>query len=451
MKTDPNLPKMQPPAGGPIATPQNQTSVGNAQGAPGQRGLRADPQRVVAELPRPEKAKSVLSRLAAGFKSLTQTNAQPMAAAPRRVSGAAENTKSSSISVMERFLSLQPSNKFPAPNWVAGKDISIDPSGLMMFDKAGRDVMLTGVMNVQTGKISLTAVMPRNVLVEHDIGGFKGGTGKGKDGVTREGMVAPESGEFVESAMPPPKAMKLLGVKELQPIDHQNVNYIQSDAAKKATGSSPRNPGTSHEQLIKDAEGIRRDVGRGNQVPEKSNYIGFTITKGEGSKEWPHEILFRSGTLNDRFVKGGVAIPSDWADMIATAMEQLLPNQPTQTRERGVVRYQRDEELGSPQSPDAHAAPVSDQQPADPVAFDIDVNAVQGNAANIKALFAEVGLVPDYAEINGNAKAAPSDQVEQTPGLPVSNNAQADAKGLDQIPSGNTAELRRRFEQQPPG
>lgn len=289
MTIGPNLSKAQPHAGGPAATPQNQTSVGNVQGSPGQRDLRADPQRVMAELPRPEKAKSVLSRLAAGFKSLTQTKAQPLAAEPRRASGAAENTKLSRIS--EQRKALEPNPNLPAPDWVAGEDISIDPNGLMMFDKAGKGVALTGVMNVQTGKISLTAVMPRENPVEHDIGGFKQGF-KGVKTVS----VGPESEAFDKRAMPSSKAMKILGVKNLAVIGHEKNNL-----------------GTSHEQLAKDAEGILRTVGKGIEVPEKSGYIGFTIKKGEGSEEWPHEIVFRSGTFNQRFINFGTAVPSDWA------------------------------------------------------------------------------------------------------------------------------------------
>jgi len=189
---------------------------------------------------------------------------------------------------------------YPAPDWKANVNITVDISGLMMFDRAAMGVALTGVMNVNSGKVSLTAVIPRQAEVEHNIGGFSIGRFFDKKKMAERTMVrGPETEAFNPRAMPSPKAMKVLGVKSLTPIDHENQ-----------ASSSPVNLGTSHEQLAKDAEGIDRNVGKSEQVPDSMSYIGFTITKWEGSEVWPHEIIYRSGTFNQRFVKGAWASPA---------------------------------------------------------------------------------------------------------------------------------------------
>jgi hypothetical protein len=135
--------------------------------------------------------------------------------------------------------------------------------------------------------------------------------------------MGPETEAFNKKAMPPAPAMAVLGAKHLKPIDHENQ-----------ARTSPVNLGTSHEQLAKDALGIDRNVGKGQQMPDKASFIGFTIQKWEGSEVWPHEIIYRSGTFNMRFSDAGKGIPSDWALLIQKALQELLPDQPVQTRSR---------------------------------------------------------------------------------------------------------------------
>jgi hypothetical protein len=203
-------------------------------------------------------------------------------------------------------------------------NITVDIDGLMMFDKAAMGVAFTGVMNVNSGKVSLTAVVPREAEVEHDIGGFKKDRFPDKKtGGSKVMAMGPETEAFNKNAMPTAPAMAVLGVKHLKPIDHENQAH-----------TSPNNLGTSHEQLAKDSLGIGRNVGKGVEMPDSKGFIGFTITKWEGSAVWPHEIIYRSGTFNMRFSTGGKAIAGDWALLIQKALQELLPDQPVQTRSR---------------------------------------------------------------------------------------------------------------------
>jgi hypothetical protein len=193
--------------------------------------------------------------------------------------------------------------KYPAPDWKANVNITVDIDGLMMFDKAA---------------------IPREAEVEHNIGGFKTGMFPDKKtGGSKLMAMGPETEAFNKKAMPPAPAMAVLGAKHLKPIDHENQ-----------ARTSPVNLGTSHEQLAKDALGIDRNVGKGQQMPDKASFIGFTIQKWEGSEVWPHEIIYRSGTFNMRFSDAGKGIPSDWALLIQKALQELLPDQPVQTRSR---------------------------------------------------------------------------------------------------------------------
>jgi hypothetical protein len=229
------------------------------------------------------------------------------------------------------------SNKdYPAPDWKAKVNIRVDIDGLVMFRTAGLGVAHTGVMNVFSGVIWLCAVVPRIVEVEHNIGGFK--TGPYSDPKTHKTKhntpQGPETEAFVpRGVMPSKKEMMLHGGKHLRPIEHN---------APQQGGRLPL--GSSHEQLAKDAEGIGRDVGQGVPVSNTLSYIGFTITKWEGSEFWPHEIIYRSGTFNQRFSANGKGIPGDWARLIRDALQELLPALPIQTRSERTVEYRQGKE-----------------------------------------------------------------------------------------------------------
>lgn len=213
--------------------------------------------------------------------------------------------------------------QFPAPaGWRTHIEMTVDTGGLLMFEHADRGVGFTGVFNISTGLFSLAAVETRDYNVDYDIGGFKRGPNK----ITHSGETAigPQTVAFNRGNMPSGKAMELLGAKPIVPIFH--------DCKNPKTGI---NEGTSHEQLAKDSVNIPRSVGKGVNIPMAENFLGFTITKQEGTQAWPHEIIFRSGTFNkNKFGNAGRDIPTDWVNLMVNALQIFLPTCNVQTRAR---------------------------------------------------------------------------------------------------------------------
>jgi hypothetical protein len=188
--------------------------------------------------------------------------------------------------------------------WPVPKNIrfKLDENSRNEFAYAKRYVGFTGVCNMDTGRIHLNSVAPRD----------------------KEGQFYTDPiDRLSEKEL---KAMIYFGLDELEPIHHE-FNTVTRD-----------NFGTSHEQLAKEASGVNRDLGKGEQIPQ--NYVGFTVFKHEGTSDRPHVISFRSGTLNHKFTPPeieriykragkptakGLSAPKNWVDAITKALREALP------------------------------------------------------------------------------------------------------------------------------
>ena len=198
--------------------------------------------------------------------------------------------------------------------------MNVAPGSVRMFARSGQYVAFTGVCNMNTGVIHLAPVNPRKAKLEFNVGQWNAKT---KEHEIKAGAEGWETEEY-----------EPLTDKELEILD-----------TFEPIGHSPKGGlGTSHEQLAKDVSGIGRGAGQGKKMDRLPPFVGFSIVKGEGSKVWPHQVYFCSGTFNRKFTKlqmaaietafssGSAAVaqiqrmaPKVWGEKIRLALQEKLP------------------------------------------------------------------------------------------------------------------------------
>ena len=148
----------------------------------------------------------------------------------------------------------------------------------------------------------------------------------------------PQTGKYIpQGKVPQTEPLKYYELAMLQAVAQDEVQLLETIEHMGILG-------TSHEQLAKDVSGIEgmdRSVGKDVKPPQ--HFVGFTVFKYEGSKEWPHKVQFRSGNMKfmhplfPRDSGGGKTCPKDWMEGIHHCLEKTLPTRKVMTRPRAMA------------------------------------------------------------------------------------------------------------------
>jgi len=187
---------------------------------------------------------------------------------------------------------LPPDNEYPVPRSLArggGTHMGYDRGGRHYFNTAATGTSFFGMMHMETGAMYI-----------HPLDADK-------------------------QRVPTPLLKGTFGERK-PPRHHYNHNQ---------TGQSAVYGSTIHQLNDARLKKQRQRCSDDDLYNYENRYLGFTLTKRNGTTDEPHELTLRSGTFNSKFTNKifgsenglGITMPIDWAEVLKAGLERNLDDE----------------------------------------------------------------------------------------------------------------------------